>query len=120
MEGVSKEEVARIVHEASVNSRFYKHQQRQDAKLQQKIEQIRAKLATMTEPQRKHLEDLADRELAAAERAHRSFDRVCCVVDLDAFFCAVEERDHPELKASGPTTVCTKCWCEIYIQMHFF
>jgi hypothetical protein len=29
--GVSKEEVARIVHEASVNSKYYKHQQRQDA-----------------------------------------------------------------------------------------
>lgn len=98
MEGVSKEEVARIVHEASVNSRYYKHQERQDEKMQDRIQKIQAKCRTLTEGQRRLLEDRADRELAEAERAHRSYDRVCCVIDLDAFFAAVEERDRPELK----------------------
>lgn len=103
MQGVSKEEVARIVHEASVNSRYYKHQQRQDEKMQIRIQQIQAKCRTLTDGQRRLLEERADRELAEAERAHRSYGRVCCVCDLDAFFAAVEERDRPELKVGENT-----------------
>ena len=96
-EKVSKERVAQVVHEASVGSKFYKHQERQDVKVQQKIHSIQDKLKSLTPPLAHSLETLADQKLAEAEMMRR-YDRVCCVIDLDAFYAAVEELHRPELK----------------------
>ncbi|TFJ87638.1 hypothetical protein NSK_000989 [Nannochloropsis salina CCMP1776] len=94
----SREEVERIVHEASKNSKFFLAQQRNDLKVQERIQVMQSKLNMLSEPLRRSLEAEADRELAAAEKAYRTWRQVCVVVDLDAFFTSVEERDEPALR----------------------
>ncbi len=108
---ISKEEVERIVYEASKNSKFFQAQQRNDVKIQERIVAIQKKLRTLNDPQRRALEAEADKRLVAAENACRSMSQVCVVVDLDAFFTSVEERDQPELRtvpfAVGGGVICT-------------
>jgi len=107
----SKEEVEKIVHEASKNSKFFLAQQRNDVKIQERIRGIKSKLRTLSEPLRRALESEADKHLIAAEKSRRSYTQVCVVIDLDAFFTSVEERDEPSLKAVpfavGGGVICT-------------
>eukprot|EP00624_Nannochloropsis_granulata_P005139 evm.model.NODE_36344_length_18804_cov_16.103861.5 len=107
----SKEEVEKIVHEASKNSKFFLAQQRNDVKIQERIRGIKAKLRTLSEPLRRALETEADKRLNAAEKSSRSHTQVCVVIDLDAFFTSVEERDDSSLKtvpfAVGGGVICT-------------
>jgi DNA polymerase kappa len=97
MDKVDVEHVRAVVLEASKDSDFYKEQQRRDAATDARVVGLLDKL-----------DQLSPLHVAAAERAlaprlaklesGRDLSRHWLVVDMDAFFASVEERDDPRLK----------------------
>ena len=97
METVDKEKQAQIIYEMSKGSLFYKRQIEQDQKVNEKVIIMKKKLLTMTSYQKTLLiKKVKDRTIEIEKI--RSFDRICCVLDMDMFFAAVEIRDQPHLK----------------------
>ena len=112
MESMDKDLIARTVFELSKDSPFYANEQRKAAKLDVKI----AAMAVMLrQPLPKSQAAAAEREVAreAAElEAQRDLQRTHLVVDMDAFYAAVEERADPTLKGQifavgGVGMICT-------------
>jgi DNA polymerase kappa len=107
--------IAEVIAEASRGGRFQRHQLRRRRQLQTRIDRLKAKLARCGQAQAKQARRQVDQvvtELRAAS-AGKSHDeqRVFVHVDLDAFFAAVEQRDHPEWRGrplavgGGPSSV---------------
>ncbi|KAG0643410.1 hypothetical protein HOY80DRAFT_945889 [Tuber brumale] len=94
---VDQKKVGEIIYNASKGSKFFKHEERRDQQLTNRIEIILRR--------KKHLESLnlssqirrVDEEIAALE-ASRDLSQIIVHVDCDAFFASVEELDRPELK----------------------
>jgi hypothetical protein len=110
MAGVDRERVNAIIHEASRGSKYYEKAQRNDAKLQERAEALRTRSEHLSDEELQFANVHVERRLAELE-AQRDLSRVWAVVDFDAFFAAVEERDFPELKgkpvAIGPLLIST-------------
>ena len=86
-----------IIYECSKNSKYFANALEKDAKTDAKIAKMKEKLAGIGESvilqgRDRCLKEEQDLELK------RDFSRVCCVLDMDMFFAAVEIRDRPELK----------------------
>lgn len=97
MESIDKDKQAQIIYEMSKGSLFFKRQLEQDEKVNQKVSIMKQKLLSMTVTQKQsYMKISADRRLEIEKL--RSFDRICCVLDMDMFFAAVEIRDQPHLK----------------------
>ena len=102
MDQVDQDHVRAVVLEASKDSDYYKEQQRRDAATDSKVASACPSLL------RAQLDQLSPLQVAAAERAlsprlaklesGRDLSRFWLVVDADAFFASVEERDHPHLR----------------------
>ena len=89
--------IEKLIEEASKGGRFYQHQQRRQEILDQKIFLAIQKLEKATEGEKRRAEKDID-ELVNALVENKTVGRVYVHVDLDAFFAAVEERDHPEYR----------------------
>lgn len=97
MESIDKDKQAQIIYEMSKGSLFFKRQLEQDEKVNQKVSAMKQKLLSMTVTQKQsYIKISADRRLEIEKL--RSFERICCVLDMDMFFAAVEIRDQPHLK----------------------
>lgn len=97
MESIDKDKQAQIIYEMSKGSLFFKRQLEQDEKVNQKVSIMKQKLLSMTVTQKQSCMKIsADRRLEIEKL--RSFERICCVLDMDMFFAAVEIRDQPHLK----------------------
>jgi DNA polymerase kappa len=81
----------------SKNSLFYKRQVEQDNKVNQKVSIMKTKLASLIPSQKLTYAKLHTDRIAEVEKLRR-FDKICCVLDMDMFFAAVEIRDQPHLK----------------------
>ena len=129
-----KDHAARVIYEMSKGSRFIKHAEHQDGKVDVKMEEMRRKLSTLDDSTRSKLErkiEVASAQLQSARKlnsgtaaaanflTHLSAVRnteealspsfpldcsVCVVCDMDQFYAAVEMRDRPEL-ADKPMAV---------------
>ncbi|OJJ96221.1 hypothetical protein ASPACDRAFT_125768 [Aspergillus aculeatus ATCC 16872] len=96
-DAVDQRKVSEIIYNASKGSKFFNHEQNRDKVLTDKIARILRDKA--------HLETLdlsadlrrADQLIAELELT-RDLSQHVVHVDCDAFFAAVEELDHPELK----------------------
>ena len=97
MELVDKNKQAQIIYEMSKDSLFYKRQLEQDAKVNQKVAAMKLKLDKLSVTQKQQYTRTAVQRSAEIEES-RCFDRICCVLDMDMFFAAVEIRDQPHLK----------------------
>ena len=97
MELVDKNKQAQIIYEMSKGSLFYKRQLEQDEKVNQKVIAMKLKLDKLSSTQKQQYTRIAAERKIEIERS-RSFDRICCVLDMDMFFAAVEIRDQPHLK----------------------
>lgn len=97
MESIDKDRQAQIIYEMSKGSMFFKRQVEQDEKVNQKVEIMKKKLLSLTIPQ-KQLFIRTTAERVREIEMTRCFDRICCVLDMDMFFAAVEIRDQPHLK----------------------
>ena len=97
MESIDKDKQAQIIYEMSKGSLFYKRQLEQDEKVNVKVASMKIKLQTMTTTQKRTYDKIVQERTIKIENT-RSFERICCVLDMDMFFAAVEIRDQPHLK----------------------
>ncbi|KAI4097631.1 MAG: hypothetical protein LQ344_000364 [Seirophora lacunosa] len=89
--------VSEIIYNASKGSKFFNNEESRDKTLTQKIEKILARKRQLeridlTPDLRRADEYIAELELS------RDLSQIVVHVDCDAFYAAVEELDHPELK----------------------
>jgi len=109
--GASKEHVARVVQELNEGSAYHANALARDAKLAARVEALKAVVAKTSPAELRRLgEEMAAHAVRAEEE--RSCAAVWAVVDMDAFFCAVEQRDQPHLAGvpmavGGKLMLCT-------------
>jgi DNA polymerase kappa len=101
MQDMDKDKQARIIYEMSKNSAFFKRAAKMDEVVEQKAAGLLHKFQSVDEvlnPALFHrLTGLAHKRLLELEK-RRSFTQMCCVLDMDMFYAAVEIRDAPHLK----------------------
>ena len=96
-DSVDQQKVSEVIYNASKGSKYFSNEEVKDKNLTQKIERIVAK--------KRQLEKLdlatdlgrADEYIAELELS-RDLSQTVVHIDCDAFYAAVEELDHPELK----------------------
>ncbi|KAI3675350.1 hypothetical protein L1987_84939 [Smallanthus sonchifolius] len=97
MDGVDKEKVQRVVYEMSKGSKYFENEERKEAYMKQKIENMRAQCAKLKATDLSHYQRVADKIIAELE-ATRDLSRTWLHVDMDAFYAAVETLSNPSLK----------------------
>ncbi|CAN6544477.1 unnamed protein product [Malus baccata var. baccata] len=97
MEGVDRERVQRIVYEMSKGSQYFKNEERKEAFIREKIENMRARCAKLKPADLDHFQTVADKTILELE-ATRDLSRIWVHVDMDAFYAAVETLSDPSLK----------------------
>ncbi|CAK9141364.1 unnamed protein product [Ilex paraguariensis] len=97
MDGVDKEKVQRIVYEMSKGSKYFQNEEKKEADMKQKIENMRARYAKLTAADISHYQKIADKRILELE-ATRDLSRIWLHVDMDAFYAAVETLSNPSLK----------------------
>lgn len=113
MQDMDKKKQSEVIYEMSKNSAYFKNSLEKDSKTDEKISSISAKvssikqdLSRLNEMKTKVFSDLTFCE------SKRNLARICCVLDMDMFFAAVEIRDQPELvdrpvAVGGHDMICT-------------
>nr|XP_043621769.1 DNA polymerase kappa [Erigeron canadensis] len=97
MDGVDKEKVQKVVYEMSKGSKYFENEERKEAYMKQKIENMRAQRAKLKASDISHYQRVADKRIAELE-ATRDLSRIWLHVDMDAFYAAVETLSNPALK----------------------
>ncbi|XP_071507148.1 DNA polymerase kappa-like [Diadema antillarum] len=97
MEGLDKEKINKIIMEASKGSKFYENQKKRDQQNSERVARMMAKLATLTDAEKKAALRQADQSVMELE-ASRDLSRTIVHLDMDMFYAAVEMRDDPSLK----------------------
>lgn len=97
MEGVDKEKVQRIVYEMSKGSKYFEHEERQEAYLRQKIENMQSHFGKLSAEDISNYQKIAEKRITELE-ATRDLSRIWLHVDMDAFYAAVETLSNPSLK----------------------
>ncbi|KAL8205145.1 hypothetical protein R6Q57_008696 [Mikania cordata] len=97
MDGVDKEKVQRVVYEMSKGSKYFENEERKEAYMRQKIENMRAQRAKLKATDLSYYQRVADKRISEVE-ATRDLSRTWLHVDMDAFYAAVETLSNPSLK----------------------
>ncbi|CAI9769996.1 unnamed protein product [Fraxinus pennsylvanica] len=97
MEKVDKDKVQRIVYEMSKGSKYFENEEKKEAYMKQKIENMRVQCAKLAAADLNHYQKIADKRIVELE-ATRDLSRVWLHVDMDAFYAAVETLCNPSLK----------------------
>lgn len=86
-----------IILEMSKDSSYFKRASKVSERNQQRAQEMMQRMNALTPQQRMTYQARCDEDCMRLE-ARREVSRVCCVVDMDMFFAAVEIRDNPRLK----------------------
>ncbi|KAJ1690189.1 hypothetical protein LUZ63_014344 [Rhynchospora breviuscula] len=111
MEGVDKEKVQKVVYEMSKGSKYFENEQRKEAYIKQKIENLQQQHAKLTDKDIAHFQKIAEKKIVELE-ASRELTKTWLHTDMDAFYAAVEILDNPSLKGKplavgGMSMICT-------------
>ncbi|KAF3333890.1 DNA polymerase kappa isoform X1 [Carex littledalei] len=111
MEGVDKEKVQKVIYEMSKGSKYFENEQRKEAFIKQKIENVRQQRAKLTDKDIAHFQKIAEKKIVELE-ASRDLTKTWLHTDMDAFYAAVEILDNPSLKGKplavgGMSMICT-------------
>lgn len=113
-----KEEVKRIIYEASSGSPYFRDMQKRDAELTKKVEVLQKKLEremSLRKGDVSEEEKLVDAMIVKLE-TERDLSQTIIVVDADAFFASCEELKDPSLIGTafvtGGASICTTASCE--------
>ena len=106
MELVDKQRQSQIIYELSKNSAYFRRAAKLDAETDRKVESMKRILTELSNSDGSlEVRLRGEVEATVVDLEHRrSFDRVCCVLDMDMFYAAVEIRDQPSL-ADQPVAV---------------
>ena len=88
MENCDREKQARIVHQMSKNSAYLKQAEKQDKITDAKVNALRKSFDVQDEVFLLYIKQIALSKRMEIEK-FRSFNRICCVLDMDMFFAAV-------------------------------
>lgn len=97
MDMIDKERQSQIIYEMSKNSAYFKRTVKLDESANQKALIYRKQFEAITGKLAQSLQSATSSKLVEYEKK-RNLNRICCVLDMDMFFAAVEIRDRPELK----------------------
>jgi len=105
MEAIDKEKQCRVIYEMSKNSSYFKKATEKDEKAIRKADEMKASFSKIKDNPAAYHRLVASVTARVSElESFRSLQRICCVLDMDMFFAAVEIRDNPSL-ASVPVAV---------------
>jgi DNA polymerase kappa len=96
-DAVDQKKVSEIIYEASKGSKFFNNEEVKDKTLTIKIDRILKRKAQLEKLDLKSDLRHADDYIATLELS-RDLSQTIVHIDCDAFYAAVEELDHPELK----------------------
>ncbi|KAK1293673.1 hypothetical protein QJS10_CPB17g02252 [Acorus calamus] len=96
MDGVDKEKVQKTVYEMSKGSKYFENEQRKEAFIKQKIENLRAQCAQITANDISYFQTIADKKMSELE-ASRDLSKIWLHSDMDAFYASVETLVDPSL-----------------------
>lgn len=100
MQGIDRAEINRVIHEASKDSDFYKHQVARDAQIQERIASMQVEIEQFLAQGEAHVRRFREKvdAVMAEIEGKRVMTETWIHVDMDMFYAAVEIRDNPELK----------------------
>lgn len=102
---LDKEKINKIIQEASKGSNFYSFQQKRQKRIEQQINELKAKLKRISDNELASALLKCDALIVELER-FRVLNRIIVHFDMDMFFAAVELRNNPHL-ADKPVAVGT-------------
>ncbi|XP_008933687.1 PREDICTED: DNA polymerase kappa [Merops nubicus] len=97
MQGLDKEKINSIIMKATKGSRFYENELKKDQQVNQRIEKMMQLKEKITTQQLLKAQLQVDKLVTELEQS-RNLSNTIVHIDMDAFYAAVEMRDHPELK----------------------
>ncbi|KNA24699.1 hypothetical protein SOVF_012800 isoform B [Spinacia oleracea] len=111
MDGVDKEKVQRIVYEMSKGSKYFENEERKEALMRQRTENMRDRCGKLSTADISHYQKVAERRIIELE-ARRDLSRIWLHVDMDAFYAAAETLSNPSLEGKpmavgGMSMICT-------------
>ncbi len=103
MDGIDKEKQAQIIYEMSKNSAYFKRAAKLDESTDEKAKSIQDSINKISVGLQNKLVNTVSQHALELEKK-RNFGQICCVLDMDMFYAAVEIRDQPHL-ADQPVAV---------------
>ncbi|CAO2817755.1 unnamed protein product [Amaranthus hypochondriacus] len=100
MDGVDKEKVQRIVYEISKGSKYFENEERKEAIMRQRTDNMHENLGKLSITDIAHYQKTAERRITELE-ATRDLSRIWLHVNMDAFYVAVETLSNPSLKGNA-------------------
>lgn len=97
MVSLDKEKINKIIHDASKDSTFYKHQVERQKRIDDQIQAILSQMAKLTTEQKVNAQKKMDK-MGEEMLETRDQSRLIVHIDMDMFFAAVEIRDNPSLE----------------------
>ncbi|CAG8562840.1 7773_t:CDS:10 [Paraglomus brasilianum] len=110
LEQVDKSKVNRVIYEASKNSAYFKNEEKRDTELTEKVNKLKQHYVELLQQDLSYDRAYVNTLVEALEQK-RDLSHYIVLIDMDAFYASVEERDNPSVKgkpmAVGSTQMLT-------------
>ncbi|KAI9304290.1 hypothetical protein BJ944DRAFT_267053 [Cunninghamella echinulata] len=111
LDTIDKNEVNRIIYEASKGSAFFENERKRDEALTKRIDEMLKRYDKIKNLDLSFEKKVVDHKIKEMELS-RDLTQCICHIDMDAFYASVEELDDPSLKeipmaVGGMSMLCT-------------